>query len=59
LLAEVPAFTMPLQVLNSLEPAIMFSQRLVSFLGFGLAALAFVTVQGFAIERLFVNALAY
>jgi hypothetical protein len=38
---------------------IMFSQRLVSFAGFGLAALAFVTVQGFAIERLFVNALAY
>jgi hypothetical protein len=50
---------MPLQVLTSLEPAIVFSQRLVSFLGFGLAALAFVTVQGFAIERLFVNALAY
>ena len=37
----------------------MSSQRLVSLLGFGLAALAFVTVEGFAIERLFVNALAY
>jgi hypothetical protein len=38
---------------------IMISQRLVTLLGFGLAALAFVTVQGLAIERLFVNALAY
>jgi hypothetical protein len=38
---------------------IMITQRLVTFLGFGLAALAFVTVQGFAIERLFLNALAY
>ena len=37
----------------------MISQRLVSLLGFGLAALAFVTIEGFAIERLFVNALAY
>lgn len=37
----------------------MISQRLVSFLGFGLAALAFVTVEGLAIQRLFVNALAY
>lgn len=37
----------------------MITQRLVSFLGFGLAALALVTVQGFAIQRLFVNALAY
>jgi hypothetical protein len=37
----------------------MLSRRLVSFLSFGLAALAFVTVEGLAIERLFVNALAY
>ncbi len=37
----------------------MITQRLVSFLGFGLVALAFVTVQGFAIDPLFVNALAY
>jgi hypothetical protein len=37
----------------------MFSQRLLSFGGLGLAALAFVTAQGFAIQRLFVNALAY
>ena len=29
----------------------MSIQRLVSFFGFGLAALAFVTVQGFALER--------
>ncbi|MEJ0084534.1 MAG: hypothetical protein WDO72_02525 [Pseudomonadota bacterium] len=59
MLVRVTALSILLQVLNSLEPAIIFSQRLVSFLGFGLAALAFVTVQGFAIERLFVNALAY
>jgi hypothetical protein len=37
----------------------MSTQRLVSLVGFAAAALAFVTVQGFAIERLFVNALAY
>jgi hypothetical protein len=37
----------------------MFSQRLVSFLGFGLAALAFATVQGFALERIVNYALAH
>ena len=37
----------------------MFSQRLVSFLGFGLAALAFVTVTGFALDRIVSNPLAF
>jgi len=37
----------------------MFSQRFVSFLGFALAALAFVTASGFALGRLVSNPLAY
>jgi len=37
----------------------MFSQRLVSFLGFGLAALAFVTATGNVLERIVSNPLAY
>lgn len=37
----------------------MFSQRLVSFLGFGLAALAFVTLSGIALERIVSNPLAF
>lgn len=37
----------------------MFVQRLVSYLAFGLAALAFVVVQGFALEhQIVVNSLA-
>ena len=37
----------------------MFVQRLVSYLGFGLAALAFVFAQGFALEhQIVINALA-
>jgi len=37
----------------------MFSQRLVSILGFGLAALAFVTATGFALDRIVSNPLAF
>jgi hypothetical protein len=48
-----------LHVLTYLESAVMISQRLVSLLAFGFAALAFVTAQGIALERIFINALAY